>query len=661
MSQSVSFPEAAEAVKQRLDVLETIGRFVSLKKKGRSHLGLCPFHHERSPSFNVSVEKGFFKCFGCGESGDAISFLMKIEHKSYGEIIREQADALGYTIRYSDQVDAQAHYVQKTEERERLWDVLYNASQWFHTQLQLPEQQAVQSYLEDRALPKDAIERFQLGYAPDSWDALGLYLRSACPHVDADASILERASVAGKRDNGQGYYDKFRHRLMVPIQDIKGRVVGFGGRALGVDQQPKYLNSSESLIYQKSQLLYGLFQAKNAIRQRKRAVVMEGYFDVISSHLAGLEEAVATCGTALTEAHIPLLMKAGAEMIYLCFDSDQAGRNAIFSALERLDPWIQRQSIKVRILCIPSGKDPDDYFKSHSLTDFETLMREAPDALRFRLDCVLEGIQIHHADGQLDASNRLIPLLAKVKHPIIRSQLLAQYAERLQLPEETLRQSLALFEGRQSSHYNASKNNYVSRPPRPSSSKKRSSYGKPISAPENFSRLRQALLQQQSPLLIEQHLLSMALSQADVFTGLQKILATFQWQSPMMAWVWQQIQNLDFECAQEHVLNLWQDSERQNKIALAQGLQQILMGQESIKGQVQEGQLGPIELLQMVNQSLGQWHRRQQQKTLERRNKLFRRKEHGTEDQNVQALDEEAVLLHYDVLEAQSALKWPES
>jgi DNA primase len=650
MSQSVSFQDAAEQVKQRLDVIETIGRFVTLKKRGRSHLGLCPFHNERTPSFNVSAEKGFFKCFGCGESGDAISFLMKIENKSYGEIIREQAEEMGLSIRYSENAEEQAQHAQKTEERERLYDVLHNAGQWFHTQLQTPEHQAIRTYLLNRGTLHEAIKRFQLGYAPETWESLTQYLKIACPHVHHEEAILERASLAGVRDNGKGYYDKFRHRLMVPIHDVKGKIIGFGGRALGEDQQPKYLNSSESIVYQKSHVLYGLFQAKDAIRKQKRAVIMEGYFDVIASHLAGLEEAVATCGTALTDSHIPLLLKSGVETLYLCFDSDAAGRNATLNALERLDPWIQRQALKTRVLSISSGKDPDDYFKTHTLADFERLMQNAPDGLSFRLDCVLEGVNWHHPEGQLEASNRLMPLLSRVKHPVLRSQLLTQYAERLRLSEDALRQSLYLYEGKEAPKARGA--NYTSRPYTSYTPSQQGKYKrKPTPPPEDFSQLRKALLHQQSLPMIEQQLLSLGLCHADVFQGLQKALNGFDWTSPALAWYWQQIQDLNYQEALTYSLNLLAHAQRQNKVALVRALEGVLLAQDALKHQLEDGLLETAQLLEMVNQSLRQWHKRHQQNDLQERNKAFRQLEHQTQNLDV---DAEAVSLHYDVLESQS-------
>jgi|GEM_PF-564368 len=653
MSGNVSFPEAAEQVKQQLDVLETVGKFVTLKKRGRSHLGLCPFHKEKSPSFNVAADKGFFKCFGCGESGDAISFLMKIENKTYGEVIREQADELGLSIRYSDNQEDQAKYAKKMEERERLWDVLKNAAQWFHSQLNVEHHFGIRDYLTNRGFNNEVIDRFHLGYGPESWDALTTYLLSASPHVSEDQSVLERASLAGARDSG-GYYDKFRNRLMVPILDTRGRCIGFGGRALGDDQQPKYLNSSESLVYQKSEILYGFFQAKDAIRTNKYAVVMEGYFDVIASHMAGVEEAVATCGTALTEAHITLLLKSGVETLYLCFDSDKAGRNAALSAIERLDPWIQRQKLKIRVLRVPGGKDPDDYFKANTLDDFKDLMNHAPDALSFRFDCSLEGIDLHSADGQVEATQRLMPLLAKVKHPIVRAQLISRYGERLHLSEDAIRQSLSSFEGKMP---------YAQKKP----FQQRASYqkgkdgqyikGKPQPPPEDFTHLRQQLVVQQSLPALEQKLLTLALVNPDVFSGLKQSLFHLPWQSKILGWLWEQLYPKGYEDLHPYLDDLWQQAQSQNKQGIVQTVQGLLMQQELLKQQLEDDVLDKPQLLEMTNQCLHAWQKRYHQDMLNTRNTAFRKQERvvQTED-NEDETDTDGIMLHYDVLETQGRL-----
>jgi DNA primase catalytic core len=651
---NLSFQEAAEQVKQHLNIIDTIGRFVSFKKRGRSHLGLCPFHNERTPSFNVSAEKGFFKCFGCGESGDAISFLMKIENKTYGDVIREVAEGeLGLSIRYSNDSQEQARYTQKKEERERLHDVLRNAGQWFHGQLLLPEQASIQHYLQQRGTTEEAMKRFQLGYAPEGWDSLRPYLLSACPHLQDEESLLVRAGLAGERDNGNGYYDKFRQRLMIPIHDMRGNVVGFGGRALAEEQQPKYLNSSESLVYQKSELLYGLFQAKEAVRKHQRAIVMEGYFDVIATHMAGIPEAVATCGTALTDQHITLLKKSGVEILYLCFDSDKAGRNATLSAIERLETWVQRQALKIRVLRIPDGKDPDDYFKTHTAEEFEALMREAPDGLRFRFDCALEGILLHTSDGQLEAVHRLLPLLARVKHPIMRAQLLATYSERLRLSEEALKQDLARYEGKQPGATGLHSRQYDSK--RKQYNKETGKYEVPI-APEDFSQLRQSLQHLQHPATIENELFTLGLAHEDLWKVMRTSLHAFKWQSRILGWLWQYTKLDDYTTVlQLRLPQLLEQAQAQNKHPLAEAIHRLMLGQEALKHQQDEGTLTPDMLLQMANECLAHWHRRYFSTELERRNKALRQMEQEEEaypSNSLVDIDTEATVLHFDVLEA---------
>jgi DNA primase len=273
-------------------------------------------------------------------------------------------------------------------------------------------------------------------------------------------------------------------------------------------------------------------------------------------------------------------------------------------------------------------------------------MANAPDGLSFRLDCVLEGVNTHHAEGQLEASHRLLPLLSKVKHPILRAQLLAKYAERLHLPEETLRQSLALFEGKSSS-----KSSYTTSAKYTKSHDKNKRYtAKTSMPPEDFNRLRQPLLKQQTLPMIEQNLLSMALSHGAIFEGLQKSLVNFAWQSPTLNWLWQQVQGLPFGEAQPYVQHLWLEAQRQNKLGLSQAVEAVLIGQDALLEQLNNETLSSIQLLQMVNESLVQWQKRKQQSQLYVRNKAFRSKEHDAvleED-----LDAEAILLHYDVLDA---------
>jgi DNA primase len=450
MMQWVTFLEAAQQVKQSLDAISTIGKFVQLKKRGRNHLGLCPFHNEKSPSFNVSAERGLFKCFGCGESGDSISFLMKIENKTYGDVIREQAETLGLSIKASNQADEQA-FQKQLDDKQKLLQLMQLATQFYQSHLTSPAGASAKAYLEEsRGYTLTQLAPFQLGASPDGWDALTTYLLSALPFLQQEPQWLETAGLASPRQNNNGYYDKFRDRLLFPIHNPKGEVVAFGGRAFSAEVQPKYLNSPETPLYHKSSTLYGFFQGKETIRKRKRAIVMEGYFDVLATHLAGFSEAVATCGTALTEDHLKLLMKSGIEQLFLCFDSDKAGQAAALSGIARIEPLLERHPIKVKVIALPNGKDPDDFFKSeNSQSVFEGLLSTAPDYLDFQLACALQGFNLQLTDEQFEAGYKVLPLLAKVKNPMRKAHLLAKYADVLHTPEEALRQSLQQFEKRQ--------------------------------------------------------------------------------------------------------------------------------------------------------------------------------------------------------------------
>jgi DNA primase catalytic core len=568
--QWVTFLEAAEYVKQRLDALATIGKFVQLKKRGRNYLGLCPFHNERSPSFNVSAERGVFKCFGCGESGDAISFLMKIEHKTYGDVIREQAETHGLQIKASHQADEQA-YQKQLDEKQKLLQLMQQANQFYQSHLASPAGNNAKTYLEkQRGYALQQLAPFELGASPDSWDALTTYLLSALPFLQQEPHWLETAGLASPRQNGGGYYDKFRDRLLFPIHNPKGEVVAFGGRAFSADVQPKYLNSPETPLYHKSATLYGVFQGKESIRTRKRAIVMEGYFDVLATHLAGFPEAVATCGTALTEDHLKLLLKSGVEQLYLCFDSDKAGQNAALAGIAKIEPLLERHPLKVKVIQLPNGKDPDDFFKTENATTvFEHLLANAPDYLTFQLTCAIQGFDLRRREDQLEAAYKILPLLAKINNPMRKAHLLAQYADILNTPEEALRQSLQQFEKRlpklgrfeQPTHStqpqgakqgwqqgglmekttsNISSNNSV---------KPKGKQGKYLTATERLaqqaaledhSQYRQRLQSQQNLTTLEQTALAQLMATNVGFTALKPLLSSLeqQWDYPPFRVLW---------------------------------------------------------------------------------------------------------------------------
>ena len=461
------FQQAAERVKATIDIVEIVGRQVSLKKRGRTYLGLCPFHNDRKPSMNVSQEKGLFKCFSCGEGGDALSFLMKLNHKSYPEVIQELAEEQG--IQIEDKQRDPAAVAQALDEKQKLEKLNVASAKFYQAKLLQPEAAEAKAYLEKRLASLDQWqslqERFQPGLAPDAWDQLAQYLTGTYDFVSAEQTILETAGLASPRKNGNGYYDRFRNRLIIPIHNLKGQVVAFGGRALTAETEPKYLNSSETPVYHKSSILYGLYQGKQAIRQHGQVVVMEGYFDVITAQLAGIEETVATCGTAMTESHLQMVLRAGAQTVYLCFDADEAGQRAADSAIslvqEALKTTLRGRSLAIRVIQIPEGKDPDDYIKAHGAQGFRHLMHHAVDGLTFRFERVLSQLPLNTTQDKTEAVRRLTPLLAGLQQPVVKAQMMTRYGQRLGFDTEVLQQQVDQYQ-RSTASYGSSNTSFAS-------------------------------------------------------------------------------------------------------------------------------------------------------------------------------------------------------
>ena len=436
----IPFAEAADRVKSALDIVDVIQRFVILKKTGRNYSGLCPFHSDKNPSMNVSREKGIFKCFSCGVGGDSLTFLMKIENKTYGEMIRDLAQEQGIEIAYDGQNIEAAN--NQRDARQKILDLNYVSAQWFRERLQEPEAKPVQGYLANRytdtTLYQQAIDHFQLGYAPPGWENLTTHLKAHFDFIQASPDLRVTAGLSNNRDHGQGHYDRFRHRLIIPILDEKGLVVAFGGRALSDEDKPKYLNSPETVVYKKSSVLYGLYQAREAIRQHKAAVVMEGYFDVISAQLGGIGEAVGSCGTALTDSHLKLMARFGAETIYLAFDSDEAGLKAALSAIALIEPYMASTELQVKVLIVPDGKDPDDFIRHHGGDAFRALIQDARHFLTFKLDMTLRGLALNTPEGRIQAANRITPLLTDIAQANTRAEYIKLYAEKIGISEQAL-------------------------------------------------------------------------------------------------------------------------------------------------------------------------------------------------------------------------------
>ncbi len=340
-----------EEVKDRTNIVQVISEYLPLKKRGANHLGLCPFHSEKTPSFTVNEQKGIYYCFGCNSTGNAISFIMKKEGVEFIDAVRTLAQRAGISI--------EEKRTGPPDEREVMYGALKTAAEYFTSQLAGPSGAEAREYLKKRGFDGEILSRFGLGWAPNGWDGLVNWLRGKKIPLDA----AEKAGLVGRKE--ERFYDRFRARVMFPITDVRGRVTGFGGRCLD-DSVPKYLNSPETPVFKKGETLYGLFQAKPELIKGASAIVVEGYFDLMAMHKNGFTSAVATMGTALTPAHLRTL-KGYTGLVYALFDSDAAGRNA---AIRSLDMFLA-EDLSCRAVVLSGVKDPDEF-----------LGRNGPDALR---------------------------------------------------------------------------------------------------------------------------------------------------------------------------------------------------------------------------------------------------------------------------------------
>ncbi|HEY3377480.1 MAG TPA: DNA primase [Armatimonadota bacterium] len=400
-----------DQVRERTDLVALIGQHVTLKKRGGRHIGLCPFHQEKTPSFGVDEQKGFWHCFGCGKGGDAFTFLMQLERLSFPEAVERLAERAG--IQPVETFEAP----QRKEERDFLYEANAAAAAAFAVALRGNTGTVARQYLEARGITPDVAARFGLGYAPQRWDALESHLRKR----GFSTEVLAKAGLILARSHGEGYIDRFRHRLMIPIYDRRGRVVAFGGRALSAEDNPKYLNTAETPIFHKSRTLYALHLAAETIGKRGRVIITEGYFDVIACHLAGFTEAVASLGTALGEEHVQILRRL-AERVYLVYDADSAGINAAL----RSQALFRQAEVEVRIVCLPAGHDPDTLLRNEGAAVFERCLEESLAPVEFELQRLVQQHPARDAEGRL----HLFRAAAKVLQPLSKLER-AEYALRL--------------------------------------------------------------------------------------------------------------------------------------------------------------------------------------------------------------------------------------
>jgi DNA primase len=425
MAEAGSF---ADRVKQQADIVRVVGEYVRLKKSGLNFTGLCPFHSEKTPSFSVSQTKQFYYCFGCGAGGDVFKFVMEMDKLPFPEAVRAVAEKCGIAIPRAKERTPEER--KENQQRTSIVEMHREAAAFFVLQLNTtPEGRAAKGYLLDRGLDAEAMARFGIGFAPSGGEALLRTIRQKYPE-----NALETSGLFSRDQSGR-FYDRFRRRVMFPIANDSGKIVAFGGRALG-DDLPKYLNSPETPIYTKSNILYHLDRAKEALRQRDFAVLVEGYMDAISVARAGITNVVASCGTSLTEPQVKLLNRF-THRIIVNYDPDTAGQ----TATERSLTILLEQGAEVRVLALPGGKDPDSFIRSEGAAAYTKLLNEAPPYVDYLISRARK-MDMSTGEGKLRAVNFLMPYVQRIPDRILRSEWATRIAQQLRIEEPVLRESI---------------------------------------------------------------------------------------------------------------------------------------------------------------------------------------------------------------------------
>ena len=398
----------------RVDIVDVIDGRVALKKTGKNYSGLCPFHDEKSPSFSVSPDKQFFHCFGCQESGTALTFLMKYERMEFVEAVEALAKDLGLTV---PREKSSRNYV---EVDQGIYQALEGAEGIYRQALRGAD--LAVAYLKSRGLTGITARDFGIGYAPEGWHNVSEALMAKGATSDA----LLKAGLTIKNDNGR-VYDRFRHRIMFPIRDLRGRVIGFGGRKLGDEEGPKYLNSPETPVFSKSQELYGLYEARKALRNIDRLLVVEGYMDVVALAQNGFRNAVATLGTATGEAHYQKLYRYTDEVV-CCFDGDKAGRAAAWRALESALPVLNEHR-QLKFVFLPDGEDPDSLVRDNGAEAFNEFLRNATPGIEYLFSKLSEGLDLQTLDGRARFMGLANPYVDKIPEGILKDLVKARVRE----------------------------------------------------------------------------------------------------------------------------------------------------------------------------------------------------------------------------------------
>ncbi len=431
-------PDTIEEVQQRVDIVDVISEHIVLKKRGKDFLGLCPFHNEKSPSFSVSQDKQLYYCFGCGEGGNTYKFLMEIGKQSFAEVVLDLARKYQVEIKTVEPEQRQEIQRQLTL-KEQLYEILAIASSFFQHALQQSQGEVALSYLrQQRSIAETTISSFELGYAPPGWETLYRYLVEQKRYP---VNLVEQAGLIKPRKTGGGYYDVFRDRLIIPIMDLQGRIIGFGSRSLKDEDQPKYLNSPETPLFDKSKTLFALDKARSNIGKADCAIVVEGYFDAIALHEAGIANVVASLGTAFTQAQLKQLLRfTASKQVILNFDADNAGRKATARAIVEIEDLVYGGVVQLRILNLPDGKDADEFIKSREdgVVLYYQALETAPLWLDWLIDRLLADKNLKAADEFQQVAAGIIKLLNKLQDANQRNHYLTHCAELLSLGDARL-------------------------------------------------------------------------------------------------------------------------------------------------------------------------------------------------------------------------------
>jgi len=407
----------------RTNIVEVIDARVPLKKAGTNYKACCPFHNEKTPSFSVNETKQFYHCFGCGESGSAVRFLMEYEHLSFPEAVEELARNLGLEVPH-EKVNATEHGA-RIKLADSQYQLMQQVDQFYRTQLrQHPQAAKAVNYLKQRGLSGEIAAEYGMGYAPQGYENILKALAARQNNPSIEAKLVELGMLI-KKDNG-GTYDRFRDRVMFPIRDQRGRCIAFGGRILG-DESPKYLNSPETPLFHKGRELYGLYEMRKALRKIDKVLVVEGYMDVVALAQFGVRYAVATLGTATTAEHLQKLFRLSHE-IYFCFDGDRAGRDAAWRALNNALPVI-REGLQIRFMFLPQGEDPDSFVRQYGKEGFEQELNSAKTFSEYLFENLCGNIDTHSIDGRAQLVDAARPLVSQLLPGVYRQMVLKQLAD----------------------------------------------------------------------------------------------------------------------------------------------------------------------------------------------------------------------------------------